>query len=469
MAEQEKTDVPNVFVNRTLNMRKIRFIGLDMDQTLVRYHSNAFYELAYRTFIQKLVEKRGYPQFLYEFQPNFDSVIRGLIIDRKKGNLLKVNRYGWIRKSSHGTKPIDYAAQLQIYKSVYIDLAEADKYYVVDTAFAIPTASLFAQLIDLKDTLNDCSLPDYEIIASDLLAIEGEAHTDGSLKDIIATDIGNFIIRDEAVVRGLERFRMHGKKFFLLTNSDYKYTKVLLDYAFNPFMKEGKTWEDLFELVIIGAKKPLFFYEQQPFLRVNPHDGSLNHHEGRLTAGIFQGGNALQLTADFGLEGEEILFVGDHIYSDIIRLKKSSNWRTALVLEDLKAEIDSYKKALPYMREIQSLMREKEPLETALSELVSIKIETGKVVDTEKINQLGAAIHELDVLIGQMIVKEEALFNPLWGDIMRAGNEESYLANQTERFACIYMAQLEDFLAESPRHYFRAVRRPLAHELVLSE
>jgi 5' nucleotidase family len=48
---------------------------------------------------------------------------------------------------------------------------------------------------------------------------------------------------------------------------------------------------------------------------------------------------------------------------------------------------------------------------------------------------------------------------------MRAGNEESYFANQTERFACIYMAKLADFLECSPRTYFRAPRRPMAHEI----
>ena len=48
---------------------------------------------------------------------------------------------------------------------------------------------------------------------------------------------------------------------------------------------------------------------------------------------------------------------------------------------------------------------------------------------------------------------------------MRTGIEESYLAYQVDRFACVYMTKLEDLLATSPRTYFRSQRRPLAHDL----
>jgi len=36
-----------VFVNRTLNLKKIKFIGLDMDHTLVRYNIENFERLSY--------------------------------------------------------------------------------------------------------------------------------------------------------------------------------------------------------------------------------------------------------------------------------------------------------------------------------------------------------------------------------------------------------------------------------------
>lgn len=99
-----------VFVNRTLNMRKIKFIGLDMDHTLVRYNTKAFEELAHKTIIQKLI-KRGYPQKIENLQFDFDTAIRGLIIDKNRGNILKVSRHGAIRGSRHGTQDIDFQTQ----------------------------------------------------------------------------------------------------------------------------------------------------------------------------------------------------------------------------------------------------------------------------------------------------------------------------------------------------------------------
>ena len=61
-----------VFVNRTLNLKKIRYLGVDMDHTLVRYNSENFERLSHTTMVQKLL-KRGYPEALkkLEFDYNF--------------------------------------------------------------------------------------------------------------------------------------------------------------------------------------------------------------------------------------------------------------------------------------------------------------------------------------------------------------------------------------------------------------
>ena len=44
----------NVFVNRILNMRKIKQIGLDMDHTLIRYKTKNFESLVYEMVIDYL-------------------------------------------------------------------------------------------------------------------------------------------------------------------------------------------------------------------------------------------------------------------------------------------------------------------------------------------------------------------------------------------------------------------------------
>lgn len=459
-----------VFINRTLNMRKIKFIGLDMDHTLVRYHSHAFEELAHRTMCKRLVNEKGYPASVLELKFDFDLAVRGLVIDKKKGNLLKVSRHGAIRASSHGTKPIDFPSQQKLYKSIYIDLSDTSNYVSIDTAFSISVATLFAQLIDIKDGeggVGNPSMPSYETIADDVIYTLDMAHRDGSLKGEVARNLETYIIRDPEVVAGLERYRQHDKKIFILTNSDYAYTKLLLDYAINPFLKKHASWTELFEFVVTLAQKPRFFYDSLRFLKVNPADGTMTNFDEVLKKGIYQGGDATKFARDLSIEGDDILYIGDHIYGDILRLKKDCNWRTALVVEELGQEIEAYKKVQPYSAEIRTLMERKEPLEKTLVDIISTKIESGREADDNKVQELQSQITELDKNISQLIKKQQLSFNSHWGEIMRAGNEESYFANQVDRFACIYMAKLSDLLEMSPRTYFRASRRPLAHELTL--
>lgn len=458
---------PKVFVNRTLNMRKIKYIGLDMDHTLVRYHSRAFEELAHKTMCARLVSEKKYPEALLQLKFDFNRAVRGLVIDKKKGNLLKVSRHGAIRASSHGTKPIDFVAQQRLYKSIYIDLSETNNYVSIDTAFSISVATLFAQLIDIKDGEGKDVMPDYETIAGDVIAALDMAHRDGSLKNEVAKNLEKYIIRDPHVVAGLERYRKHDKKIFILTNSDYGYTRLLLDYAINPYLKNHSSWMELFEFVITLAQKPRFFYDNLRTLKVNPSDGTMTNYDETLKKGIYQSGDADKFARDLGLEGDDILYIGDHIYGDILRLKKDCNWRTALVVEELGQEVEAYKKVQPFSNDIRALMEKKEPLERTLVDLISRKIETGAEPDESKVQELQNQVTEIDKQISQLIRKQQAMFNPHWGEIMRAGNEESYFAHQVDRFACIYMAKIGDLLDMSPRTYFRASRRPLAHELAL--
>jgi len=140
-----------VFVNRTLNLKKIKFIGLDMDHTLVRYNIENFERLSYTKIVEKLMAKRNYPQTLKNLVFDYNFAIRGLVLDRQKGNLLKLNRYTAIRASYHGQKPIDFKTHQKLYRSTYIDLSNP-AYMTVDTFFSISLAVLFGQLVDLKDS-----------------------------------------------------------------------------------------------------------------------------------------------------------------------------------------------------------------------------------------------------------------------------------------------------------------------------
>ncbi len=455
----------NVYVNRTLNLKKIKYIGLDMDHTLVRYDSREFEGLAYKMIIEKLITVKGYPSNLRELKFDYDLAIRGLVLDLINGNLLKVSRYSAIRLAYHGTHVMDFATQKKRYKSIYIDLSES-QVSSVDTNFAISYATLFAQLVDLKD--HGTPLPDYQRLGKDVLDSLDESHRDGSLKEAVRKDLSRYIISDPEVVEGLECFRRHGKKIFLLTNSDYAYSKLLLDYAISPHLKECRSWLELFEFIITLSQKPRFFYDNLHFLKINPKDGTMVNHPGRIVPGVYQGGSAERFTTSLAIAGDEILYVGDHIYGDILRLKKDCNWRTALVVEELGEEVEKNRAVSSLQTEIDRLMKLKEPIEEEHLDLTTARVGNPKGVNEKRIEELYQKIGHIDHEISQLITKRQLSYNPHWGEVMRVGNEESYFAYQVERYACIYMPRLSDFLALSPRSYLRARRRPMAHEDISS-
>ncbi len=454
-----------VFVNRTLNLRKIKYIGLDMDHTLVRYNTVAFESLAYDGMLQKLVNEKGYPAEILKLKIDFSTVIRGLVIDSTKGNLLKVSRHGAICGTLHGTEKISFHQQQRDYQGTYVDLG-SDDFSSIDTSFSISVAILFGQLVDLKDK-NLGAYPDYSVVLKDIVEVMDMSHRDDSLKSIVRKNLGDYIIQEPAVAEGLERYKKHGKKIFILTNSDFHYTKALLDYAINPFLKNHDSWMDLFDYTITLARKPRFFFDKLNFLKVNPEDGSMTNYDADLVPGIYQGGCADLFEKSLKIGGDDILYIGDHIYGDIVRLKKDCAWRTALVVEELGEEIEKMQKVKPSQDKIRELMRQKTPLEDQLVDLVSQEIETN-VDNGDKISEVQTAIAQIDNQIAPLIKNTQAAFNPTWGEVMRAGNEESYFANQVDRFADIYMPKLADLLAASPRTYYRSYRRPLAHEQALS-
>ena len=211
----------SVYVNRTLNMKRINYIGLDMDHTLIRYNTSAFEALAHKIILEKLVKNHGYPKSVLELPFEFNLAIRGLVIDKSKGNLLKLSRYSAIRSSYHGLSRIQYSKQKKIYKSTYIDLSDPN-YDPVDTSFSIAFATLYAQLVDLKDSSEFETLPDYETIAVNIKTALDWAHIDGSLKNTVIKNLDRYIVKDPDLVAGLERYKKHGKKIFILSRIKYK-------------------------------------------------------------------------------------------------------------------------------------------------------------------------------------------------------------------------------------------------------
>src|SRR5690606_16051033 len=156
-----------------------------------------------------------------------------------------------------------------------------------------------------------------------------------------------------------------GKKLFLLTNSPWPYTEAMMTYLLGKAMGEYRSWQQYFDVVICAARKPAWFKEGTPMLRHDP--GGLREVVGPLEKGkIYEGGNLKTFEHSIGVRGPAILYVGDHIYGDILRSKKESSWRTAMIIQELDAEIGAHETLTSELERLQHLENTRQKLEDEL-------------------------------------------------------------------------------------------------------
>jgi hypothetical protein len=235
------------------------------------------------------------------------------------------------------------------------------------------------------------------------------------------------------------------------------------------------TWRDLFDLVIVSADKPGFFSEPRPLYRViDEAQGLLRPQRGELEPGsVYFGGCAAQVEQHLGLSGDEILYVGDHLYADVHASKAALRWRTALILRELEPEIDELEAFRPTEEALRGLMAEKEDLERTLARTRLARQrarhryapagpEAGE--PEAQIAHLQEALAELDDRIGPLARAAGEIRNPSWGPLMRAGYDKSLFARQVERYADVYTSRVSNFLYETPYAFLRAARSNLPHD-----
>src|SRR2546427_1731710 len=216
-----------VFVNRNLRMTKIRAIGFDLDHTLAHYDPVAVEALAFDLTKKKLVETKGYPGEILGFQYDPPWVIRGLVVDKKRGNLLKMDYFNFVSRAFHGLTQLRSDERRRAYRSDRIRLGH-ENYVSVDTLFHLPEVYLYLSLIDFLERRDSGKPLNYEKIYDDVREMIDEAPPDGTLKSGITGDPHRYIRLDPQARGTLEEFRRRGKKLFLLTNSEWEYTGTLL-------------------------------------------------------------------------------------------------------------------------------------------------------------------------------------------------------------------------------------------------
>ena len=469
-----------IFCNRNLRLGSISWVGFDMDYTLAIYNQRAIDDLSIRATVEKLIQ-RGYPESIRSIPYRLDFPVRGLLIDKRYGNVLKMNRYKAVTRGYHGFRALPPEEIHRLYYARKIRPA-TPRYHWIDTLYALSEAALYAALIDAMEERGEAI--DFGRLFSDIRDSIDEAHRDGTILGRVAEDFPLFVERDPDLAATLHKFRSAGKRLFLLTNSRWPYTDAMMTFLLGNAMVEYGHWRNYFDVVIVGATKPAFFQEDRPLLE---HDGN-----GTIPAvlpldrnKVYEGGNLRDLEHALRIASDEVLYVGDHIYGDILRSKKDSTWRTAMIIQELEGEVSAHDSCREDFARSAALAEERDKLEDELRFFQAQFKELGRRADHARETEIAMA-RELDgerlrakrsidrVRGGLRLVDAELRaieertahrFHPFWGSLLKDENEESSFGAQVEEYACVYTSRVSNFLFYSPQQYFRSARDEMAHEL----
>ncbi|PIE16187.1 MAG: HAD family hydrolase [Proteobacteria bacterium] len=458
-----------IYCNRTVNLKAIGAVGYDMDYTLIHYHVQEWERRAYE-FARDRLADGGLPVAHLRF--DCDLVDRGLILDTHLGNTVKADRFGYIKAAAHGTRMLDFPAVRETYGRVYVDLRE-ERWVFLSTLFDISLSVLYGQCVDLLDDgVLERGLG-YRGLFDRVRAGLDSAHIEGKLKAEIIDNPDAFVDLDPDGPRTLLDQKRAGKRLMLITNSEWRYTAAMMKYAFDRYLPDEMTWRDLFDLVIVQARKPAFFTTTNPLYEVINDEGHLRPVVGLPQVGkVYYGGHAALIEQALGLSGRDILYVGDHVFSDVNVTKSTVRWRTALVLRELEGELDAVAAFASDERRLGALMAEKAELDrrVAWMRLMRLRLRCGEQGPPRR--ELEAAIADakqvlvaLDHRLRPLAARAATLRSARWGPVMRAGIDKSHLARQIERYADVYTSRVSNFLHATPYVYLRAPKSSLSHDI----
>ncbi|XP_053318794.1 cytosolic purine 5'-nucleotidase-like [Spea bombifrons] len=455
-----------VFVNRSLALEKIKCFGFDMDYTLAMYRSPDYEELGFELLLDRLVSI-GYPHEILEYKYDSTFPTRGLVFDSSRGTLLKVDSNGNVLVCTHGFRFLKGAEILEIYPNKFIQRDDTKRFHVLNTLFNLSETYLFACLVDF---FNNCPryincdtgyrhgnlFMSFRSMYQDVRDAMDYVHDSGCLKERTLKNLEKYVLKDARTPLLLGRMK-EVAKVFLATNSDYNYTDAIMSYLFdvgcdtqNNNDPNQKTWRSYFDLIVVDTRKPLFFAEGTVLRQVNTDNGKLRigtYTGPHQHCAVYSGGSSDIVCELLGMKGKDILYVGDHIFGDILKSKKRQGWRTFLVVPELAKELEIWAEKSELFGELKSL-------DIFLAELYqhmdSGSSEHPDISSIQK--QIQKVSHEMDMCYGKM------------GSLFRCGSRQTLFSSQLMRYADLYAASFINLLYYPFSYLFRALPVLMPHE-----
>jgi 5'-nucleotidase len=229
----------------------------------------------------------------------------------------------------------------------------------------------------------------------------------------------------------------------------------LFDYPEGPDGGPHKSWREYFDYVIVDAKKPLFFGEGSMLREVDEESASLKLgvFTGELKPGqVYSGGSSDAFCKYTRAKGKEILYVGDHIFGDVIKAKKEQAWRTFLVLPELKYEVQVWEST-------QSLFLRLQNLAYILAEVYGCGSQSNAICDP-RLPDMQSLRRALKMTAQEM----ESSYPSQLGSLLRCGSRLTHFAIMANRFADLYSSSCVNLMRYPSNYLFTAPHQLMVHE-----
>ncbi|KAJ4435786.1 hypothetical protein ANN_18405 [Periplaneta americana] len=148
-----------------------------------------------------------------------------------------------------------------------------------------------------------------------------------------------------------------------------------------------------------------------------------------------------------GAKGKDVLYIGDHIFGDILKSKKIRGWRTFLIVPELVQELHVWTDKCQLFAELQSL-------DIMLGEMYkNLDSSTKEKPDISKLRTaIRDVTHKMDLSYGMM------------GSLFRSGSRQTFFSSQVVRYADLYAATFLNLIYYPFSYMFRAPAMLMPHE-----
>ncbi|XP_046383432.1 5'-nucleotidase domain-containing protein 3 isoform X2 [Ischnura elegans] len=447
-------NLKGVFACNELDLKEIKVYGFDYDYTLACYKPSMDY-LLYNLARETLVKKHKYPADILslDYIPGF--TVRGLHYDIEKGLLLKLDSFLQIQFGSvyRGLSPVSDNEVLKLYKNriVPISYVEAHvrnggshqaKMVQMADLFSVPEMGLLSNVTEYFLSKGIDYHPEilFHDVKNSVRSVHPIMHT------IVEKNILEYVEPNTDIRQYFERLVEGGKKVFLVTNSPFKFVDKGMGYIV------GEDWRDFFDVVVVQARKPRFFTDESRPMRIYDEGSQTQVWDrvNRLDKGkIYYEGTVKQLLEITGWSGEQVLYFGDHPYSDLADVTLAHGWRTGAIISELAHEIETLNnKELKF--DLNWLHM--------LTQLIEDSQDSAWKADCKVM--LTKWLEERD----HLRLKTKRLFNKQFGSVFRTYHNPTYFSRRLFRFADIYTSSIANLQNYSIEHTFYPRRGVMPHE-----